>query len=356
MGQSTNTNLDKVIKVLIVDDSAYIRKVIKEILSKSPFIEVVGTAINGKEALEKVEDLNPDVVTLDLIMPEMDGISFLMEQMKRKPIPIVVCSIASETGELALKALELGAIDFVQKPTALATEKVYEISDELIEKIKAASLVNLAEVKASKEIKPPKKLEFERPIVETNYDIICIGVSTGGPQALKSIIPLLPKEFPIPIAIVLHMPLGYTELYAEKLNDISELYVVEAKEGEELVPGKVILAQAGKHLYLKKNFDNKVIAHLDLKPFDSLHRPSVDVLFKSAASLFGKRTLGIVLTGMGSDGKEGAAAIKFNEGTIITESEKTCVVYGMPRSVFEAGLSDKSVPLYEIVNTIKEMI
>lgn len=356
MSEYNGKTLNKVIKVLIVDDSAYIRKVIREILSKSPFIEVVGTAINGKDALEKVVELNPDVITLDLIMPEMDGITFLTEQMKRKPVPTVVCSIASETGDLALKALELGAIDFVQKPTALATEKVYEISEELLEKIKAASLVNLAEVISQKEVKLAKKLEFERPIVETNFDIICIGVSTGGPQALKSIIPLLPKEFPIPIAIVLHMPVGYTELYAEKLNEISELYVVEAKEGEELLPGKVILAQAGKHLLLKKTIDNKVVAHLDLKPFDSLHRPSVDVLFKSAASIFGKRTLGIVLTGMGSDGKEGAAAIKFNEGTIITESEKTCIVYGMPRSVFDAGLSNKSVPLYEMVNTIKEII
>lgn len=348
--------LKKIIKVLIVDDSAYIRKVIKEILSKSPFIEIVGTAINGKDALEKVEALNPDVITLDLIMPEMDGLSFLIEQMKRKPIPTVVCSIASETGDLALKALEIGAIDFVQKPTALATEKVYEIADELVEKIKAASNVSLVDVKNIIETPIDKKIEVDKTSIKSNYDIICIGVSTGGPQALKTLIPLLPKNFPVPIAVVLHMPVGYTELYAQRLDQISEVTVVEAKEDEELLPGKVIIAQSGKHLTFKKTLDNKVVAHLDIKPFDSLFRPSVDVLFKSAANLFGKRTLGIILTGMGQDGKDGAAAIKFNNGTIITEDEKTCIVYGMPRAVVEAGLSDRSVPLYEILNTIKELI
>jgi two-component system chemotaxis response regulator CheB len=349
--------MEKLIRVLVVDDSAYIRKVVKQILQRSPFIEVVGTAGNGVEALEKVEELNPDVITLDLIMPEMNGVEFLREQMKRKPIPVVISSIASETGEMALEALEAGAIDFIQKPTALATEKVYEIADEMIEKVKAAAEVPMEKIISQVVGKENFPLsEARKAVIQTNFDILVIGVSTGGPQALRLIIPQIPKDFPIPVAIVLHMPVGYTELYAEKLNEISSLEVFEAQEGIEFKPGRVILAQAGKHLFISKNAKGSFIARLDLRPFDTPHRPAVDVLFKSAADNFGKRVLGVVLTGMGSDGRDGCLWIKSKGGKVITESEETCVVYGMPRSVDEAKLSDKSVPLYNLVKTILEEI
>lgn len=346
---------EKIVRVLVVDDSAYIRKVLTQILQRSPFIEVIDTASNGKEALEKVEKLNPDVISLDLIMPEMDGITFIEEQMKRKPIPIVVCSIASETGELALKALELGAVDFIQKPTALATEKIFEITDEIIEKIKAASRVNIQ--KLQEEIKLPlaKKFDIEKTFTPTK-DVIAIGVSTGGPQALRTIIPLLPENFPVPILIVLHMPEGYTKMYAEKLNEISNLNVIEAQGNELVQPGFVYLAKAGKHLLVERKEDGKVYTKVDAKPLDLLHRPSVDILLQSVAEVYKDKSIAVVLTGMGEDGLKGCKEIKKNGGMVIAEAESTAIVYGMPKVVADAGLADKQVPLYEIVQTLTEVI
>ncbi|MBC7249651.1 MAG: chemotaxis-specific protein-glutamate methyltransferase CheB, partial [Anaerolineae bacterium] len=286
-----------IIRVLVVDDSAYVRKVIRRMLSRSPFIEVVGIAHDGAEALELVEELNPDVVTLDLMMPRMDGIAFLREQMARRPLPVIVVSIASESGDLALQALDEGAIDFIQKPTALATEKVYEISDELIEKVKAAAQASQLAPPGRVPLAPaPEPLRLERRA--GLVDIVVIGVSTGGPQALKYLIPQFPADFPVPIAIVLHMPIGYTELYAQRLDAIAPLQVVEAREGEPVRPGMVLIAPAGRHLSFVRRGDGTVVAHLDTRPFDAPHRPSVDVLFQSAAEVFGHRVLGVVLTGM----------------------------------------------------------
>jgi len=347
---------NKLIRVLIVDDSAYVRKVVKQILSRSPFIEVIGIARDGQEALEMVEKLNPDVVTLDLIMPQMDGVEFLNVQMKRRPIPVVIVSIASEDGELVLAALDAGAVDFVQKPTALATEKIFEISNELIAKVKTAAHVPLTNLPIQQDSQKTLSPLQKRMNHLGGIDIVVIGISTGGPQALTSLIPILPADFPIPIAIVLHMPVGYTEMYARRLNDISLLNVMEAKEGILVSPGSVLIAPAGRHLTFQRQTNGAVVTHLDARPFDSLHRPSVDVLFESAADIYRDRTLGIVMTGMGSDGKQGSAWIKSHGGMIFTESEETCVVYGMPRSVLEAGLSDKSYPLYNMAKAILEIV
>ncbi|MGC8872858.1 MAG: protein-glutamate methylesterase/protein-glutamine glutaminase [Chloroflexia bacterium] len=348
--------MGRTIRVLVVDDSAYIRKVVSQMLSRSPVIEVVGTARDGREALEKVVELDPDVVTLDLIMPELDGVGFLREQMARRPIPVVVVSIASETGELAFQALQAGAVDFVQKPTALATERVFEISDELVEKVKAAAAVSVDRLKALTEAPPAPPLAPPARPRAGPVDIVVIGVSTGGPQALRFLIPQLPPDFPVPVAIVLHMPVGYTELYAQKLDEVCPLKVVEAREGDEARPGVVLLAPAGRHLTLVRTTDERVTAHLDIRPMDTLHRPSADVLFRSAAETYDGRVLGVVLTGMGSDGKEGAAWIKARGGLVFTEAEETCVVYGMPRSVAEAGLSDRSIPLHEMARAILEVV
>jgi two-component system, chemotaxis family, protein-glutamate methylesterase/glutaminase len=339
--------MNKVVRVLVVDDSAYVRKVVKQMLSRSPFIEVVGTARDGEEALEAIEKLNPDVVTLDLIMPEMDGVEFLQKQMARRPIPVVIISIASEGGELVLAALDAGAVDFLQKPTALANEKIFEITHELIEKVKAAANVPLNRLPV---ITEKRRVEFP-PVIATAaspsgiIDLVAIGISTGGPQALAFLMSQLPANLPVPIAIVLHMPVGYTEMYARRLNEMSLLKVVEASEGRILEPGLVMIAAAGRHLTFVRHEDNQVKAHLDARPFDTLHRPSVDIMFQSAAEVFGDRILGVVMTGMGSDGTQGAAWIKSRGGCIYTEAEESCIVYGMPRSVVEAGLSDCSIPL-----------
>ncbi len=350
--------MDRVLRVLVIDDSAYVRKVVKQMLSRSPFIEVVGAARDGREALELVEQLQPDVITCDLIMPELDGVGFVREQMRRRPVPIIIMSIASETGDAALTALDAGAVDFIQKPTALATEKIFEVSSELIEKVKAAANIPLTRIQSASVVTETTSATVRAEAVAGSnaVDVVVLGISTGGPQALKQLIPQLPADFPVPVAIVMHMPIGYTEMYARKLNEYSPLDVREAHEGDELRAGVALLAPAGRHLSFQRKADGKVVAHLDARPFDTLHRPSVDVMFQSAAEVYKQRVLGVVMTGMGSDGKQGAAWIKSQGGLVYTESEETCVVYGMPFTVVEAGLSDRSVPLYGMAQAIREVV
>jgi two-component system, chemotaxis family, protein-glutamate methylesterase/glutaminase len=348
--------LNRIIKVLIVDDSAYVRKVVREMISFSPLLEVVGAARDGREALELVETLRPDVVTSDLMMPELDGVGFVREQMRRRALPIVMMSSADENSAETLAALDAGAVDFVQKPTALATEKIFEVRNELIEKIKTAASVRMDHLQLIPELKPiAETIAVASEPRQNRFDVIAIGVSTGGPQALRYLIPQLPRDFPVPIVIVMHMPVGYTAMYAEKLNGISALEVREASEGDELHPGLALLAPAGKHLLLKRRTGGRVTGHLSLRPLDTQHRPSVNVLFQSAADTFGGRTLGIVMTGMGTDGLTGAAWIKARNGAVFVESEETCVVYGMPGAIVEAGLSDKIIRLDQMGQAIMEV-
>jgi len=323
-------------------------------LSRSPFVEVVGTARDGREALTLVEETSPDVITCDLNMPEMDGVSFVRAQMARRPTPIVIISVASQSGERVLAALDAGAIDFVQKPTALASDRILELSVELLDKVKAAALAPMRRAIAT----PATMLPAIAPTARSGagaVDIIVIGISTGGPQGLKLMLPQLPRDIPVPIAIVLHMPVGYTAMYAQKLNEITSLAVKEAAEGDELAPGVVLLAPAGRHLTFRR-LGARVVAHLDLRPLDTPHRPAVDVLFQSAADIYGARTLGVVMTGMGSDGRQGCAWIKAQGGRVLTEAEESCVVYGMPRSVVEAGLSDAAATLEQMASAIMERI
>jgi two-component system, chemotaxis family, protein-glutamate methylesterase/glutaminase len=344
----------KPIRVLVVDDSAYVRKVVTQMLSRSPLIEVVGMARDGREGLERVKELQPDVVTCDLIMPELDGVGFVREQMARRPVPIVIISVASESGELVLSALDAGAVDFMQKPTALASERLLEMSEELASKVVAASVAQLH---------LPSRASVSAPVAPATaprarglVDIVVIGISTGGPQALKTVVPRLPADLSIPVAIVLHMPVGYTELYARKLDELSAIRVVEAEEGVEVRSGTVLIAPAGRHLTFRRDAQGTICTHLDVRPLDMPYRPSVDVLFQSATSVYGGRTLGVVMTGMGADGREGAAWIKANGGSILTESEQSCVVYGMPRSIVEAGLSDQAVDATAMADAILERL
>ena len=343
-------------RVLVVDDSAYVRKVVKEMLQRSPFIEVVGTARDGAEALELVAELAPDVVTCDLNMPVMNGIDFIRTQMSRRPLPIIVISIASGAGEQVLAALDAGAIDFVQKPTALATDKLLEIGDELVEKVKAAAQSPVRTRPATQPSPAAAVVARPRRSRVPSPEIIVIGASTGGPQALKRVVGSLPADLPAAVAIVLHMPVGYTELYARKLDELSGLSVIEAQGGEEVMPGVAYLAPAGRHLTFKRAGDGVVRTHLDVRPLDTPHRPSVDVLFHAAAEVYGNRLVAVVLTGMGADGREGAAWIKAKGGIVLTEAESSCVVYGMPRAIVEAGLSDQSVPLDEMAQAIMDRL
>ena len=376
--------MGETIRVLVVDDSAFVRKVVSQMLARSASIVVVGTARDGEDALDAVERYRPDVITLDLVMPHMNGVEFLREQAKRRPLPVVICSIADESGELALEAFEAGAVEFVQKPTALATDRVYEIADELVAKVQAAFHARQPGAGATRPGAPRRPITSGaaatpsapsaavssagaptngkgdpsrgvRPSGPVRSDVIVLGVSTGGPQALRQLIPRLAADFPVPIAMVLHMPVGYTEMYARRLDDIAALDVAEARDGDVLRPGLALLAPAGKHLTFLRDDEGIVRAHLDLDPMNSQHRPSVDVLFRSAADVFGARVLGVVMTGMGSDGLLGAGHVKARGGRIVTEAESSCVVYGMPRVVAEASLSDRIATLDEMADAIAEL-
>jgi two-component system chemotaxis response regulator CheB len=343
----------RLIKTLIVDDSAFVRKVIREILSGSPYIEVAGVAKNGEDALAMVEKLNPDVVTCDLNMPELDGVSFVKEQFSRRPLPIIILTASPQDTEHAIKALEAGAIDFIQKPTALATDTLRLVREELIEKVKSAA-------SASFPIKPRVQSGAAPAIANSrsarNVDIVVLGVSTGGPQALRYLLPQFDREFPVPLVMVLHMPIGYTGPFAEKLAEISPLTVKEAFEGCPVIPGQALLAPAGQHLSFQRDPGSSVKIHLSHRPSGKPHKPSVDVMFQSAAEIYGSRVLGVVLTGMGNDGTEGAAWIKSQGGMILTESEASCMIYGMPRCVVESGLSDGEVELGSMVSEINNRI
>lgn len=350
----------QVVRVLVVEDSAYVRKAVTQMLMRSPFIEVVGTARDGEEALDLVQRLQPDVVTLDLIMPRLDGVGFLKEQMARQPIPVIIVSIASESGRLALQALDAGAVDFVQKPTALATEKVMEISDDLVRKVKGAATISPARLQAALQRQPREPATITQhaasPGGASRFDALVLGASTGGPRALKEVIAHLPADFPLPIALVLHMPVGYTHMLAESLNRITPMNVQEATEGTQMEPGKILVAPAGKHMLLRQMPGMGVVAHLDSQSYDLPHKPAVDILFRSAAETYGSRVLGVVLTGMGSDGLQGSAWIKAKGGMILTEAEESCIVYGMPRSVAEAGLSDGQSHVERMAHAIVDIL
>ena len=337
-------------RILIADDSAFARKVVREMLEHET-IEVVGAARDGEEALELTAKLAPDLVISDLMMPKVNGVEFVRRQMATRPLPILILSAAAQDAAEVLEALSLGAIDVVRKPTALATDDLREIRDQLLAKVQETKDAGVANLR-------PRATAAKSPVMAPGaasprrVDVVVLGISTGGPQALRRIMPLFPKNFPVPFAIVLHMPVGYTALYAEKLNETCALEVREVAEGDVLTPGVVLLAQAGRHLTFRRLSNGQVVAQLTVHPMDKLHRPSVDVLFRSAAETFGARTLAVVMTGMGDDGKEGAAWIKAQGGTVLTEAENSCVIYGMPRSVVEACLSDEAVPLEQMALSI----
>lgn len=324
---------DKV-RVLVVDDSAFARKVLREALASSREIEVVGTASDGLEALEKISQLEPDVVTLDLMMPNLDGVGVLRElRASGAPTRVVVVSISDQDSELAVQALQLGAVDLVKKPTGLATDRLYEMSAEAVRTVLAAAS---ARPLSALSITPASPLAVSA--LATDVELIVIGTSTGGPQALTRLLSSLPSDFPVPIAIGLHIPGDYTAALAKRLDQECPLSVVEATEGLELRAGLVVLAKGGCHLTLKRR-GGAVFTHVGWEPAESLYFPSIDLLFQSAAAAYGSAILAVVLTGMGDDGLIGARAVVEAGGRVLTEAESSCAVYGMPRVVREAGLS-----------------
>src|SRR5215217_1306881 len=330
------------IRVLVVDGSAFARKVLRQVLSNAQGIEVVDTARDGLDALEKVSELKPDVLTLDLVMPGLDGLGVLRALDTLPDAPrVVVVSSAGEESELAVSALQAGAVELVHKPSALATDRLYELGTELVEKVRtAARAARRPRPVESSTARPMAAVEPPGPA----RNLVVVGTSTGGPQALTRLLSMVPADFPAPMALALHIPPGYTEAVARRLDALCPLEVREAEDGLELRPGRVVLARAGQHLKIERH-GALTLGRVDRHPVQMPHHPSVDVLFESAARTWGKDTVGLVLTGMGDDGREGARAIRAAGGTILTESESSCVVYGMPRAVDEAGLATATAPL-----------
>jgi len=340
----------KKIKVLVVEDSPIMRKLITEILKNDPEIEVIDTAKTGKEAIEKARILKPDVITLDIEMPEMDGISAL--KILRKEIPqtkvIMFSSLTQEGAKATIECLSLGAYDFVPKPSSKSFyESIKKIEQELVPKIKSVTPLE--------RIKSIYKPSLITPKIKKGIYKVCgIGVSTGGPQTLLKIIPELPPNFPAPILIVQHMPPIFTKQLAERLNSISRLRVKEAEEGELVKDSVVYIAPGDYHMKVKK--ENALVRiKLHQGPPRNFCRPSVDELFESLAEVYDGNTLALVLTGMGSDGKEGAKKIKEKGGVVLAQDAESSIVFGMPKAVIEEGLVDEVINLSKIPERLKDL-
>lgn len=333
------------VRVLVVDDSALMRKLIPHILSRDPDIEVVGTAMDGAFALKKIEELRPDVVTLDLEMPRVDGMETLRHIMRRTPLPVILFSTHTTDGAYCtFKALALGALDFVAKPKDAAAGHLDAIADQLIEKIKVAKRAGGRRLPnpAVPEV-PPARKKAGRPAIPPSR-IIAIGISTGGPNALQYVFSQIPSDFSASIVVVQHMPEGFTEMFARRLDECCPLEVHEAKSGDLLVAGRVLICPGNRHMMVRRMPRGDMAILTDAPPVNG-HRPSADVLFHSVAQEFGPMSVGILMTGMGEDGADGLGAIRAAGGLTIAQSEDTCVVSGMPRAAILKGHAAKVLPL-----------
>ena len=335
----------KTIRVLIVDDSALVRKILSEELARDPEIEVVGTAMDPYIARDMIVQLKPDVITLDIEMPRMDGLTFLRKLMKHYPLPvIVVSSLTKKGGDLALEALEAGAVDVMCKPGAAYT--VGDMSVELIDKIKAA-----ARVRVTRRISAPVSPAAVTParitaMTRTTYKVIAIGASTGGTEALTALLRVLPADAP-GIVIVQHMPEHFTRSFADRLNQLCAIEVKEAANDDTVMPGRVLIAPGNYHMLLRRS-GARYYVEVKNGPLVSRHRPSVDVLFKSTAQTAGKNAVGVILTGMGRDGAEGMKMMHDAGAKTIAQDEASCVVFGMPKEAIALGGVDFVLPLDQI--------
>ncbi|MPL60691.1 Chemotaxis response regulator protein-glutamate methylesterase [bioreactor metagenome] len=341
------------IKVLIVDDSAFMRKVLSDIFAAEVDFIVVDTARNGKDAVDKAKRLKPDVITMDVEMPVMDGIKALEVIMRETPTPVVMVSSLTRDGANAtISALELGAVDFVAK-TAGPISSVTGIRNDILIKCRAAAKVNIVRLHHTHE--KPVILPSQFLTVTGDEQIVAIGTSTGGPRALQEIITRLPGNFPCGIVIVQHMPPGFTKSLADRLNSLSSITVKEAEHNDTIQPGVALIAPGDSHMTVERQ-GNKRVVHLNQNPPVNGHRPAVDPLFESVAQCYGKRALGVILTGMGHDGAKGIQVIKRQQGYTIAEDQSTAVVFGMPKSAIELGVIDKIVPLPSVAAEIIQIV
>ena len=335
------------VRVLVVDDSAFMRKMVSEILTRDPGLSVAGQARDGADALAKLETLQPDVITLDIEMPVLDGISTLTEILRRRPTPVVMLSSLTQAGaEATLRCLELGAVDFVGKPSGAISLDIEKIGGELIGKVKAAARARLPGGPPAPAARPD--VPSAPRVGPEKIAVLALGASTGGPRALQQIVPMLPAGLGVSIVIVQHMPAGFTASLAKRLEQTSPFTAREAADGDRLRPGQILVAPGGRHL----QFEAGGVARLTDEPPIHGVRPAVDVTLSSLAGLYGPRLLAVLLTGMGRDGARALKQISDRGGLTLAEDESTCVVYGMPKAAFDLGGVGRLLPLGEIAPAI----
>ncbi|MEA4900833.1 MAG: chemotaxis response regulator protein-glutamate methylesterase [Desulfitobacterium sp.] len=373
--------------MLIVDDSPFMRLTLQKILNQDPQIKVVDTARDGREGIEKLRALHPQVITMDVEMPVMNGLQALDEIMRWQPTPVIILSaVTTEGTQATMKALDYGAFDVVAKPSGKPGADLKNLAVDLIEKVKGAAQVDPSRLSkngaigrtAMKSNALNSQTQGANPAALPNrvstqsgvnrggrstakrpkhpIEVVAIGTSTGGPSALQTVLPQLPANFPVPVIVAQHMPPGFTGPLAQRLNGLCPLKVREGVHGEPLKAGTIYIAPAGKQIQVMRKNGQLFLNIGDESPITTLYHPSVDVMFLSLAKEVGKGALGVVMTGMGNDGLKGMREIKALEGFAIAEAEETCVVYGMPRAIVDAGLADRVVPLSEIGHVIVECV
>ena len=341
------------IRVMIADDSAFMRMILKDIIDSQPDMKVIAIAKDGLEAVELAVKHRPDVITMDVEMPKLNGIEALKLIMKKAPTRVIMVSSLTEEGaEITLTALELGAVDFLPKPAGSISMTFRQVADQLVEKIRNAMKVDISSLKYRR--MRPKVVAMKRKVTTTGK-VVVIGSSTGGPRSLDMVIPALPGNFPAPIIIVQHMPAGFTKSLAQRLDKQSALNVKEAQEGDILKPGWVYVAPGDYHLGAKPS-GRSVVLYLDKSPKINNVRPAVDFTLDKVAEIYKDKTIAVILTGMGKDGTKGAFKVKFYKGIVIAESKETCVVFGMPKSVIEEGYADYVLPAYDIPKKLVELV
>jgi two-component system chemotaxis response regulator CheB len=342
----------QMIRVLVVDDSALMRKLIPQLLERDNSIHVIGTAMDGAFAIKKIEELKPDAITLDLEMPRMDGIETLRHIMRQHQVPVVVVSAHTREGAATtFKALHMGAFDFVAKPENVLAEGMSEIATELIVKIKAAVNSPFQRRPMPAAGKPSLPKPKRTSVISPATKVVAIGISTGGPNSLEYMLGQLPADFPAAILVVQHMPAGFTETFARRLNESCSLDVKEAQSGDLLAAGRVLVCPGDRHMKVRRMPLGDVVVLSDDAKVNG-HRPSVDVLFRSVAPEFGADSVGLLMTGMGEDGAEGLGAMKAAGALTIAQDEASSIVFGMPRAAIERGYANRVVSLEDLANTL----
>lgn len=354
------------VKVVVVDDSAFMRKAIQTMLEKDPEIRVVGIARNGQEGLDLIRKLDPDVVTMDIEMPVMDGLTALRHVMMEMPRPVLmVSSLTTEGAEATLKAMELGAVDFIPKQLSKVSLDIIKIEKELQGKVKSVAGRRLrgsgllrargpepARAAAAPGAHAPVERLASRPAAGAKRDVVAIGVSTGGPPAVQKVLAMLPADLPAGILIAQHMPAAFTGPFAKRLDGVSPLTVKEAENGERFAQGTVYISPGGKHLRIEQRGAALTVV-VGEEPREALYKPSANELMQSVGAVVGRRALGVILTGMGYDGREGVKALKEHGGRALAQSDATCVVYGMPKAIVDAGLADEIVDIDDMALAIQ---